>query len=129
MTKKINLLVSVAALSISIMTLPTYANTTTSLTITKTTVLTHQDAANFSKTFKNKLSGDKRFSFKCDNSPSNKTCEIVAKKTGFSGRLAQKLLAGRQSAKFTSHNKKFTLDCGRTSVAFCNVIQKDAILR
>lgn len=83
MTKKFNLLASVAVLSLSIMALPAYANTITSSAMTKTTTLTNQNNINFSKTFNNKSSDDNQFSFSCVYNLSNKTCEVADKKTGF----------------------------------------------
>jgi hypothetical protein len=100
------------------------ANTSTKLTITKTTQLTENDASTFANTFGIKLQGDDAFQFLCQHGK----CKITATKDGFSGKLAETLLRGRSHATFVSLDKKFTLDCGKTRVAYCNVIQKDAVL-
>ncbi len=83
--------------------LPALADSATSATITKTTVLTDQDAQAFSKIFGKEIKGDEILSFKC----TERTCPIVATKAGFSGPLAEKLLNGRVDAKYMSQNKKF----------------------
>ncbi len=118
------LLLATIALVLALSVISVSANTSTEVTITKTTTLTGVDAANFSKVFGDDLSGYSKLKFNCEK---NK-CQILATKAGFSGELAKQLLHKRDSAKFTSADKTFTLACARTSVSYCNVIQKDAVL-
>jgi len=102
------------------------AATTTKLYMSKTTTLTAEDATNFSKTFGAQFSSSEpEFKFNCNNS----ICTITAATSGFSGATASQLLSQRPTAKFTSSNGLFMLNCGKTSVDFCNIVQKNAVLQ
>lgn len=105
--------------------LNTFAATNTTLTITKATSLTADDAAKFQKAYGKSFSDKTGFSFKCNK----KNCIIISTKAGFSGSPAKTLLNGRKSVKFSSADENFQLNCGKTDVSFCNVIQKSAVLK
>lgn len=102
----------------------TKAETSTLLNIIKTTTLTGQDATDFVKVFGNEFTGTSQFHFSCQNG----SCTIFAATAGLSGTIPEELLKGRNSAKFVSSDEKFTLNCGRTTIAFCNISQRDALL-
>jgi len=101
-----------------------YASTSTLLTITKTTTLRGKDANEFVHLFGKYLEGNNTFIYICKKGK----CQIAATKDGFRGKLAEKILHQRKAVKFVSKDKRFVLACGRTSVAYCSVIQKNAIL-
>lgn len=106
------------------LTMSVFAATNTTVTITKSTTLTGNDASEFQKVFGKSFAGRTGFNFICkDNS-----CTVISTKPGFSGAVADTLLKGRKVAKFSSSDENFQLNCGTTSVSFCNVIQKSAVL-
>ena len=100
------------------------AGTKNIVRLTKVTTLTKHDASGFAKTFGTQVTGNRKFHFTCEHNQ----CKIVARVGGFKGKIAEELLKGRDKAKFVSKDHKFILNCGHTRVAFCNVIQKHAIL-
>ncbi len=102
-----------------------YANTTTSASLIKTTTITEIDAARFVNTFTQNFSGDQNFKYKCLG---QKQCVITASVTGITGKLADELLQGRSHAEFISNDKQFKLNCGKTKIAYCNIIQHGAVL-
>ena len=114
----------VLSLATILFTLSCLANTSTELTITKKTTLTDQDAQQFMGIFGKQFQGDRQFHFNCHQNQ----CTITALIAGFSGEPARNLLRGRPHAKFTSRDKSFVLGCGKTSVFYCNVIQRQAVL-
>lgn len=120
--KKLKLLMVLSLVLVGVL---ANAATTTTAILTKATTLTANDAAEFQKTFGKGFSDHSGFSFKCKN---NK-CTVVSTKAGFSGNTATSLLNGRKVANFSSADKNFQLSCGQSSVSFCNVVQKAAILQ
>lgn len=101
-----------------------FANTSTLVTITKTTTLTGKDAADFSHLFGQSFAGNNTFIYICKK---NK-CQVAATKDTFKGKLAENILKERPWVRFVSKDKKFILDCGRGTTAYCNVTQRSAIL-
>lgn len=100
------------------------AATNTTATITRFTTLTGSDAKNFQKAFGKSFNQHTGFRYECKG----ETCTIRSTKTGFSGKQAKAVLRGKKFAKFVSADKKFQLDCGRHKTAFCNIVQKGAVL-
>ena len=113
------LIIPVLCASVSLM-----AATNITATITKFTTLTGSDAKNFQKTFGKSFNHHSGFRYSCKGGK----CKIRSTKEGFSGDNAKAILHGRKFAKFVSADKRFQLDCGHAKVAFCNVIQKGAVL-
>ena len=118
-----NLLLMVVFSSIS---LNSYADAQTILSIKKITTISGSDAARFKKLFGNDLfASNPAMTIQC----TKKSCEITTTRAGFSGELARHLLDGRKEISFLSDNKKFKLQCGDASVPYCNISQEEAILK
>lgn len=113
------LVIPVLCASVSVM-----AATKNTATITKFTTLTGSDAKQFQKAFGKNFNKHLGFRFNCKGDK----CTVRSTTAGFSGKQAKALLHGKKIAKFVSADKQFQLDCGRTKTAFCNVIQKGAVL-
>ena len=103
---------------------PLYAKTVTRMTITKVTTLTGKDAQAFRQVYGKDFIGDERLSYNCNGD----MCQVVATIAGFKGSLAERVLHGRKTANYTSMDEKFSLHCGKTTVFFCNVSQRGAVL-
>ncbi len=111
--------------SLSLFSISCLADTHTIVSIKKITIINGADAEGFKKVFGEASISNAEFSIRCGK----QSCEITASRSGFSGDLAKQLLKGRKEAVFVSENEKFKLQCGITNVPFCNVIQRDGILR
>lgn len=113
-------------LALSTVSISTYADAQTIVSIKKITTISGSDAERFKKLFGNELSASNpAMTIQC----SKKSCEISTTRSGFSGELARHLLDGRKEVSFLSDNKKFKLQCGEASVPYCNISQEDAILK
>jgi hypothetical protein len=105
-----------------------FAKTENTAKLVKTTVLTENDAQGFLKIFGSKFENS-NLSYSCTES----RCQIDASIAGFSGDPVEELLRvrnieGANRLTFESADGTFKLHCGRTSVAFCNIIQSKSVL-
>lgn len=114
------------AVLLSAISLNSYADAQTTVSIKKITTLSGSDADRFKKTFGPMVSASNPVStIQCGK----KSCVVSTSRSGFSGELARHLLNGRKEVVFSSENKKFKLQCGEAKVPFCNVTQDDAVLK
>lgn len=100
------------------------ASTQNSLKIIKRTTLTGKDAARFSHKFGTRVLGNHSLNYNCKSG----TCIIYNSRNGFTGKIAKQLLNKRKAVKFVSTDKSFTLECGKSPIAYCNIIQKKVVL-
>lgn len=113
-------------LALSTISINSYADAQTIVSIKKITTISGADADRFKKLFGNELSASNpAMTIQC----TKRSCEITTTHAGFSGELARHLLDGRKEVSFLSDNKKFKLQCGEAKVPYCNISQEDAILK
>jgi hypothetical protein len=114
------LLIIISSISIS-----SYADSQTIVSIKKITTITGSDAERFKKLFGEASLTNPELSIQCGK----KSCEITTSRAGFSGEIAKQLLNGRKDVVFLSENQKFKLHCGEAGAPFCNITQEDGVLK
>lgn len=101
-----------------------FAKAQTTLTITKSTVISGSDARLFISLFGKEFEGDSVFSFSCEDDE----CIVITTSDILKAKQVKKLLGDKKNAKFISEDGKFLMWCQNEEIKFCVLIQKDITL-